>query len=191
MGTPEKTEGAWDSRRLAVWAGELIAVPGDFAEVGAYKGQSFAHLARLAAAHGRTAHAFDSFLGMADPGPRDGPVYPRGRLSVGGLAAFARRMDAASVPAGSYYLHGGYVPDCFRGAAALHLALCIVDLDHYEPTVQAIAWAWEHLSPGGYLCLDDYFPGRDTYASGAIGEWLAAEPRDVVWHCNAQLVARR
>jgi len=191
MGTPEKTEGAWHSAKLAEWAVAVAGVHGDLAEIGVYKGQSFAHLARLAAESGRMAHAFDSFYGMAAPGPRDGDAYPRGKFGIGGPRQFALRMARAKVPATSYRMHPGYVPACFRGADALRLALAIVDLDHYEPTRRAIAWAWDRLSPGGLLCLDDYFPDRANLASGAIIEWLAAEPRRVYWREGAQIVLSR
>lgn len=193
MATPNRTEGAWHSDRLKDWASAVAHVPGDFAEIGVFKGRSFQHLAKLAMHYGRTAHAFDSFRGMADPGPRDGAKYPRGKFDIGGVRAFSDFLRAAQVPSASYEVHAGYVPAVFRGCDHISLALAIVDLDHYQPTVDAIAWAWSRLNIDGYLCLDDYFPGRDTYASAAIDEFLAGPGRQaaVVYHHAAQIVVRR
>jgi len=191
MRIAEKTEGAWDSALLAQWSAALAGVPGDYAEIGVYKGQSFAHLARLAAGSARMAHAFDSFRGMGRPGPRDGTAYPAGHFSVGGVCAFRARMDRAGLQRWFYRAHAGYVPACFGRCSGIRLALAIVDLDHYEPTRLAIAWAWDRLSPGGLLCLDDWFPGRESLASGAIGEWLAAGAPTVYWQAGPQIVLRR
>lgn len=164
--------GAIDPARLVHYV-DLAAsrCAGDFAEVGCYRGATFKQLIRLAEKHGRTAHAFDSFRGMAEPGPHD-VGYPRGMFDVGGVEQF-RRMMIQEAGGGSWQLHPGYVPACFDHAPDLRLSFAYLDLDHYEPTRQALAWLWNHVEPGGVIVCDDYMSGKDELASKALDEWMS------------------
>lgn len=157
---------------LELVLGKAFLVPGDIVEVGVLHG---ALTRRLVAARGdRVVHACDSFHGMGEPGPKDNDQYPKGRMSVGGLARFTAIMAAVGCPEGSYVPHAGYVPDCLPIGAA-PFCFVYIDVDHYEPTRVALEWAWPQIAVGGVLGLDDYFPGRGFLAGGAINEWLKRE----------------
>lgn len=179
--------GHFPDESLKFVADAIRGVPGDLAEVGVYTGALFVRLCGLAAATGRIAHAFDSFVGMAEPGPHDSATYPAGRLSAGGAAAFDAILRQAGC--GSYQLHPGFVPTCFDGVGGT-FAFGYIDLDHYAPTVAAADWLWPRVAPGGLLAFDDYFPG-DGGASRAVDEFLAAHAAGRVWFDNNQVIVRK
>ena len=152
---------------LELVLGKAFLVPGGIVEVGVLSG---ALTRRLVAARGdRLVRACDSYQGMDEPGPKDDDKYPKGRLSVGGLARFEHIMAAHGCPKGSYVPHQGFIPDCLPIGAA-PFCFVYIDVDHYEPTRMALEWAWPQIHAGGILGLDDYFPGRNFLAGGAIAE---------------------
>ena len=172
------------NRNLLNLLARVTDVPGDFVEIGVFRGHTFKRLATIAHALGKTAHAFDSFEGMAPPTDKDLGYYPQGKLSVGGVAAFEQIMRDGGAPAGSYRLWPGFIPHCFDGFDA-PVSFALVDVDQYSPTVDAIAWIWPRLSANAILILDDYFHKREGLASLAIDEWLQKQdPIDVqVFDC--------
>lgn len=161
---------------LAVRA--LAQAAGDVAELGVWRGDTFAPLARLAGEGRRTAYAVDSFAGMAAPGPldteEDGTChYPQGALRVDAAAVQARLTGLGP----HVRIVTGYVPDVlFTMPPAVRLAFVHLDLDHYEPTLAALKWLWIHMAPGGILCCHDWFPGRRCLAAAAIAEWHERHP---------------
>ena len=156
---------------LTDMTGRVAHVRGDFAEVGVFKGDTFRRLVAAAREQGKTAHAFDSFVGMNDPGPLD-DGYPKGYLDVGGGKNFRDLMLAEGLNERDFELWAGYVPDCLEKCAQTVFSLIYVDLDHHDPTAMSIRWAWPRLAPNGILGFDDYFPERPTLASPAIDAFL-------------------
>jgi hypothetical protein len=189
----ERVHGRWHYSDLKWMAKAVRDVPGDFAEVGVFRGDAFQKVAALAADQQRLAHAFDSFAGMGEPGPEDGTQFPQGKFDIGGPDAFAARMDAAGVDRAWYRLWAGFVPACFELAPpALRFAFVILDLDHYRPTAIALQWLAPRIHPGGLLALDDFVPGEQGIATKAIREFMAGN-RDFeqVAFINHQLTLRK
>jgi len=189
----ERVAGRWHYSDLKWLAQKVREVPGDFAEIGVFRGYAFRKLAELAAEQHKLAHAFDSFAGMGEPGPEDGTQFPRGKFDIGGPAQFVRLMDEAGVRLDLYKLWVGFVPACFEQVPAdLRFSFAIVDLDHYRPTAIALEWIAPRISPGGILALDDFIPGEAGIATRAIREFLAADHDFEKLSCiNHQLVLRR
>ena len=88
---PRQT-GTWNHVDLEWLASKVRGVPGDFAEIGVFRGAAFRKVAALAGQQGKRAHAFDSFAGMAEPSTVDGPTYPKGMFDIGGSDEFIRLM---------------------------------------------------------------------------------------------------
>ena len=161
-------------------------VRGDFVELGVWQGTTFLPLAEAAAAAGRTCHAVDSFEGCAPAGERDvdedGRVqYPAGALSVGGPRLFQQLVRPL---ADTVRIWQGWVPAVLEKVQAPVLAFAHVDLDQYSPTLDALRWCWERLSPGGIVCCHDWFPGRRCLAAGGFNDWLkelGVEVRPGAW----------
>ncbi len=174
---------------------ELINVPGDFAEIGVFQGALFKRIVAVAQVLHRKAHAFDSFIGMDEPTEMDAGKYLKGELSSGGKENFRRiilnsirQHREASSQAGRqagattdeirddiFSLWDGYVPECLEKCPVTEFAFIYIDLDHHDPTQQAIEWAWPRLVEGGLLGFDDYFPGRKKLASPPIDAFLDRE----------------
>lgn len=189
----ERRLGSWHHADIEWMAGRVRGVAGDFAEIGVFRGAAFRKLALLAAQQSRQAHAFDSFVGMDEPGAADGSQYPKRKFDIGGPDAFVRLMTEAGVPRVTYTVWAGYVPGCFkRTPDALRFALAMVDLDHYRPTVDALNWLAPRLNDGGLLALDDYVPSHDGLATRAIREFLAGNRHfEKIAFFNQQLILRK
>jgi Macrocin-O-methyltransferase (TylF) len=159
------------NQNLLTLLARVTNVAGDFVEVGVFRGDTFKRLAPIAHALGKTAHAFDSFQGMAPPTDQDFGHYPEGKLSVGGVAAFEKIMKESGVPDQYYRLWPGFIPRCFDGFDA-PVSFALVDVDQYRPTLDSLTWIWPRLSANAILVLDDYFRKREGLAARAIEEWL-------------------
>lgn len=191
---------------------QLKEIPGDYAEIGVYKGALFKRLVRLAHIHNRTAHAFDSFEGMDTPSKNDGTTYYKGRLSSGGIDNFRRIIlesiqdnrnpalnskqtsgPAAPIQDDVFQLWEGYVPECLKKCPVNDFAFIYIDLDHQNPTRIAIDWSWPRLRKGGIIGFDDYFPEHNMLASPPIDEFLKLRQDDIqlVHFSNNQLFARK
>lgn len=171
----------------------VVNVPGDFVEIGVFKGHTFKRLALLAHTLGRKAHAFDSFEGMAEPTPMDFGHYPEGKLSVGGIRKFKKILFEADIPKSSYKLWPGFIPHCFEGFDA-SVSFAVVDVDQYEPTAVAVDWVWRRISAGGIMVVDDYFRDREGLASRAIDEWLSRQnpvETEVFGYVETQLYVKK
>jgi len=150
----------------------LDQITGAVAEIGVWKGTRFAVYVKVASKKGFVSHAFDSFRGMAEPGPLDSPFYPKGRFDIGGPEAFRELLKELGVEEG-YEVFAGYIPDCFKNVKPEQkYSLIRIDLDHYQPTVMAARWAWPRLAVGGWMVFDDFFLDKVGFASQATREFL-------------------
>jgi O-methyltransferase len=188
-----RVTGSWHHADIEWLAAKARDVPGDFAEIGVFRGAAFCKVAELASIQGRHAHAFDSFFGMGEPSAADGTAYPKGRFDIGGPDEFVRLMTKAGVVRESYDIWPGYVPACFAGVPdTLRFAFVILDVDHYQPTVDALRWLPARINDRGILALDDYLPKTETMASKAIKEFLATDHGFVkIATFNQQLILRK
>jgi len=158
-------------------------VDGDAMEIGVLYGDTFKMLTAFSKDMGKKSFALDSFCGMDQPGEFDGKNYPKGRLSIGGVERFKQIMSRANIEETSYECFEGYIPFCFenfdKASPNAKLSFVLLDVDHYEPTVKALAWFWEKIPSGGIIVLDDYFEGTGMLASKAIDEWLPQKENEI------------
>ena len=189
----QRKSGHWHPQDTEWLARIARDVPGDFAEIGVFRGENFKVLVTQAAKQHKLAHAFDSFVGMDDPSPEDGPDYPKGRFSIGGVERFAELMSAQGLSPDTYRLWAGYIPECFDHVVPeTRYSFVIVDVDHYKPTVISLAWACPRINSGGILALDDYLPETDRYATKAITEFLQRDGDfEQIAQFNQQLILRK
>ncbi len=191
---PERL-GHWSDRKLRQYTALAADVDGEFAEIGVAFGRTFKRLAPIALAQGKQAHAFDSFEGMDAPGENDRREggHPKGQFNVGGVDAFRGLMVAAGVPAAAYHLWAGFIPDCFKAySGPRRFSFAIVDVDHYAPTRDALAWIWPLMPVGAVVMGDDYVPRWAQESSLAIDEFLAAHrDHEILEISNNQITLRK
>jgi len=171
----------------------ITDVPGDFAEIGVFRGATFKRLLLFAQIMHRHAHAFDSFIGMNQPGEKDGKHYDTGKFNIGGVETFKKWMLAEHFDENLFSLWDGYVPSCLKKCPSTNFSFIYIDLDHHDPTAQAIEWAWPRLAKGGIMGFDDYFPGKNILASPPIDQFLGAnkDTYETVYFDNSQIFIRK
>ena len=183
--------GRWYDPDIERYTTLVSQVPGDFAEIGCFEGETFAKLIPIARAQGKRVHAFDSFVGMAPPGQFD--WRPEGQFDVGGAAGFRKLMRKRGFAEDQYEVWDGFIPACFEKAPTdLGFSFILLDVDNYEPTRVGLEWGWARLRANGIMALDDFYPDHQVEASKAIKEFLRKQSDfDIVDHLNYQLVLRK
>lgn len=153
-------------------AEKVASVPGHFAEIGVWRGDTFVPMAKFAALHKRKCVAIDSFEGMDQPTERDRDEhgilqYQKGCLN-GGVEASDR---VAAEP--NAIVFKGFVPNVFFQIHLNPFAFVHLDVDQYAPTMAALDWIWPRLADGGILVAHDWLPSSKILAAAAIDEWSA------------------
>ncbi len=174
---PKERLGHWSDRKVQTYTALAASIPGDFAEIGVAYGRTFKRLIPIAQTQGKIAHAFDSFEGMSKPGKFDRQQggHSEGKFNVGGVERFRTLLDKAGLPRVAYRLWPGFIPECFQTyTGKKQFSFAIIDVDHYEPTRQALIWLWPLVSVGGVVMVDDYGAGWKMESSLAVIEFLGA-----------------
>jgi hypothetical protein len=169
---------------LAACANAIKDVPGDIAELGILRGDTFLRLLNISMEQRRRAWAIDSFAGMGEPTAEDAnddgtQTYPAGRFSGFSVHELDKKIaDNVDLSRGTlrYEVVAGFVPGVLDIIPNFPLAFAYIDLDHCDPTRHAAAWCDARLSVGGVLLFDDWFPGKNHLASKAIREFINAHP---------------
>jgi O-methyltransferase len=130
-------------------------VPGAFAELGVYKGES-ARLIHLMSA-GRDLYLFDTFQGMPaidlEPETGEASTYS------------AENFADTSIPEVLKYIGGdpdklkvyaGYFPQSISGLNVNAFALVNIDADLFNPVKAGLEYFYPLLSPGGVILVHDY-----------------------------------
>ena len=123
-------------------------------------------------------HIFDSFEGLSEPTTDDdipdgwiNAQQLRGMTKAGYFAAplAAVKPRLREFPEIAY--HPGWIPASFAGLAPSSYRFVHVDVDLYDPTLDALAYFYPRLSPGGLIVSDDYsWPGARTAINEFCGE---------------------
>lgn len=158
------------SLALAVHTLERTGVPGAFAEVGVYQGETSRFLMRCAPR--RTLHLFDTFEGFPsqdlEPG-RQGDARFRDTSE-----AAVRRMLGDPPNA---VIHRGRFPETAAGLESERFAFVLLDLDLHAPTLAGLRFFHPRLEPGGYLFVHDVnSPESEAACRRAVEEFAREIP---------------
>jgi O-methyltransferase len=165
--------GEWHNDDVKRFTKLVENVPGEFAEIGVWRGDTSRKLIPIAAAQKKQVHLIDSFSGMAEPGRFDSGVHPTGEFDVGGVAGFQAIMRRHGFANDRYHTWQGYIPHCFKNIPSdLRFSFVILDVDNDEPTRDALEYIWPRMNAGGILALDDFYPGAEVDSTKAIKEFL-------------------
>jgi O-methyltransferase len=148
-------------------------IPGAFAEVGVWRGETSAFLHRLAP--DRRLYLFDTFSGFPSEDLPAGVTDTRFRDTS--ESEVRRRVG----PSAAVVLRKGYVPDTLAGLEDELFAFVLLDLDLAAPTKASLEFFYPRLSPGGYLITHDYnSPESDWACRRTFDEFLDGRPERVV-----------
>jgi O-methyltransferase len=162
-----------------------LAVPGDFAEVGVFRGGGARVL--KAVKDGRTLHLFDTFRGMPQTDPARDTMHKAGDFADASLEAVKRYLGTEGI---RYY--AGFFPDTTRGheEALSRFAFVHLDVDIYQSTLDSLRFFYPRLSPGGMIVTHDYSAQSCPGVAAAYDEFFADKAERVipVWDSQAVVV---
>lgn len=160
---------SYDPVRFTVLAAAIqrlqdAAVPGSFAEVGVWRGDTSRIVHALAPE--RRYLLFDSFEGFPDD-DQDARFKDTSVEYV--LEKVGRSPNVSAVK--------GYIPGTFPPYESERFALVILDVDKYQPTRDGLEFFYPRLSPGGYIFFHDYnSPESDWGVKRAVDEFMQDRP---------------
>lgn len=129
-------------------------IPGDFAELGVYKGESAWLIHQLSPE--RVLHLFDTFKGF-EP---DDLKHETGTATQYNWHDFADTDPAAVMEKLNHHpnvkLHEGYFPETTAGLEDTRYAFVHIDADLYAPVLAGLRYFYPLLSPGGVILIHDY-----------------------------------
>jgi Macrocin-O-methyltransferase (TylF) len=161
-------------------------IAGDLIETGVWRGGATIFMRGILEAHGvtdRTVWVADSFEGLPKPDEKvfpleakahSGPVMTKlfNHLAVG-IDDVKMNFKAYGLLDSHVRFLKGWFKDTLPTAPIARLAVMRLDGDFYESTRDALQNLYHHLSPGGYVIIDDYGENTWTYCRKAVDEFRA------------------
>jgi hypothetical protein len=146
-------------------------IPGDFAEVGVYRGNTARILAQAARAGGRRLFLFDTFSGfdLADQADTDRPSQSFTDTSLEAVKNFVG-MDCVE------YIVGRFPDSLSTVKVSDRFAIVHLDCDLLQPTAAGLDYFYPRLSSGGLLILHDYSSGHWSGCATAVDTFLKDKP---------------
>lgn len=151
-------------------------IPGDFAELGVYRGNSAAVLAHCARQHRRSVFLFDTFTGFEarDLVGLDGSKERSFADTSLSLVQHTVGKDSA------FYMKGHFPETITEGVAERRFAVVHLDCDLYEPMRAGVDFFFPRLSPGGLMIIHDYSNPHWEGAKRAVDEYLPQIPESLI-----------
>lgn len=157
---------------LNVRAIEAAGIPGAFAELGVWRGNSAKVIHRLAP--GRELYLLDTFGGFdaADTAADRvaGVAHHFRDVTPEGVRAFVGPSPRVHFVVGRFPDTAGAIPETAR------FAFVHIDCDLYRPALAALAFFYPRMSPKGMIVVHDYASGRWPGLTQAVDEFLADKP---------------
>lgn len=145
------------------------AIPGDFAELGVWKGNTAAILSYYAKVQGRRAYFFDTYSGFEqrDFIGIDAVIKPAFQDTSLELV-----LDTVGPDNSHCEFVKGYFPDSLENHHRNTIfSVVSIDCDLYEPIKSGLKFFYPRMSLGGILFLHDYSSGYWVGAKKAIDEF--------------------
>ncbi len=167
----------WRQRNILRLA-ELVAdrqVQGDIVECGVLDGGMSGLMAYGTRSTNKTVHLFDAWRGLPPSTAEDGRSAKRWERQVVGSPRRVRGlMRELGIAAERLRFHRGWFHETFPQVQIPAICLLHIDPDFYEPVKLCLERWYPHVSPGGFIQIDDYaaFQG----CRRAVDEFLVANP---------------
>eukprot|EP01062_Namystynia_karyoxenos_P079385 TRINITY_DN835_c0_g2_i1.p1 TRINITY_DN835_c0_g2~~TRINITY_DN835_c0_g2_i1.p1 ORF type:complete len:508 (+),score=48.66 TRINITY_DN835_c0_g2_i1:86-1609(+) len=164
------------------------SIRGDIVECGVWRGGASMMMAQAQLRHGSRNRMwlYDTFEGMTEPGPEDGPEVQRtyrAMSSTGqpwhkaGVDIVKENMIRSGYPQGLVSFVKGPVEETLTEPHNLpdKIALLRLDTDWYNSTKAELEILYPRLVPGGIVWIDDYCMGHIAGAKQATIDWMTKE----------------
>ncbi len=152
-------------------------IPGVFAELGVYKGES----ARILHAMDplRIFHLFDTFDGFTAIDLKEergeAATYTPDNFSDTDISRVVHYIGGNE----NIKLYPGYFPETASIVSDVRFALVNIDADLYRPTRAGLEFFYPRLSPGGVLLVHDYNPKWEGVIT-AVNDFMKTIPESLV-----------
>lgn len=152
-------------------------IPGAFAEVGVYKGNS-AKLLHLLAPQ-RELYLFDTFQGFDS---RDLSLDPKKKIHPSSFldTSLQQVREFVGVHPKIHYCPGYFPATASPIPDELQFALVHLDADLYQPTLAGLQYFYPRLSAGGMMIIHDYSSGAWPGVKKAVDEFLDPYPEKLI-----------
>lgn len=130
------------------------AVPGAFAELGVYKGESARVIHHMDPE--RRFHLFDTFEGFNSEDLKIETGEAASYKTTNFADTNAEKVLALIEGNGNIILHPGYFPVSASMLVMERFALVNIDADLYKPTKAGLEFFYPRMSPGGVILIHDY-----------------------------------
>jgi hypothetical protein len=128
----------------------LVALPGDYVEVGIYQGSTAKAICDVKG--DKVLHLCDTFEGLPEPQGDDAKVERKGYFACG-LESVQKYLG--EVPNVVY--HEGNCPRSVQGVLDdKQFALVHLDVDLYDSTLACLEYFWPRMVPGGVILSHDF-----------------------------------
>jgi O-methyltransferase len=153
------------------------ALPGQFAEVGVYKGHTATLIAAMARRLDRTAYLFDTYEGFNSRDLQGIDATAQATTfsdtSLEAVRAFVGEENVRFV--------AGYFPDtAIEVPPQTEFCLVHIDCDLYAPFEAALRYFYPRIVSGGFLIMHDYANAHWKGAEKAVDEFLTGKPEKVI-----------
>ena len=128
-------------------------VPGSFAELGVYKGDSAAILHEMDPS--REFYLFDTFEGFQQK-DLDNETGKAASYTVHNFADTSIERVKQRLSSDKFKFHKGYFPESTKNLKDERYALVNMDVDLYNPTKAGLEFFYPKLSEGGVIIVHDY-----------------------------------
>lgn len=146
----------WNLQTVLWAAQQAMSLPGDFVELGVYKGHTTMFLAEYLdfGAQDRRWWLYDTFEGV----PSDQRDAGREGMSAAdyGAAFTFEEVRERFAPFGNIEVVQGRVPEVFAQTCPDQVAFLHIDLNNATAEVAALDALYDRLSPGGVIVFDDF-----------------------------------
>lgn len=163
----------WNLLTVLRAAQQAKAIPGDFVELGVFKGHTTKFVADYVsfASWDKRWFLYDTFAGV--PADQNDGARALGAHSYGGLFSFEEVRDRFA-SYGNIIVTKGRVPEILDEVCPERIAFIHVDLNNSTAEVAALDALYERLSPGGVIVFDDFCWATSSAQYQAEMAWFEA-----------------
>jgi O-methyltransferase len=164
----------WNLQMVLCAAQQARTVPGDFVELGVYKGHTTKFVAEYLGFSGwdKQWWLYDTFEGV--PQDQRDPGRESMNAAVYGEAFTFEEVRDRFVPFGNIRVIKGRVPEVFAEGSPETIAFLHIDLNNATAEVGALDALYDRLSPGGVIVFDDFLWATSSAQYAAEIAWFRA-----------------